>query len=143
MRELADGTLRVQIDIDPPHRAAFLTLFSEIDCRVALARMQPEHVVRGGGNAAPAGEPDAAPATVSLCALACMWCRDPAFQAWLELVYPQEWSEADTAGDGPERVAGRVVRRVCGVASRKELDTNQEAARDFDALIREPWMAGQ
>lgn len=37
MKELVDGTIRVQIDIDPPHRAAFLRLFPEIDMAVALA----------------------------------------------------------------------------------------------------------
>lgn len=37
MKELVDGTIRVQIDIDPPDRAAFLRLFPNIDMPVALA----------------------------------------------------------------------------------------------------------
>lgn len=36
-RELVDGTIRVQIDIDPANRKAFFDLFAEIDMAVALA----------------------------------------------------------------------------------------------------------
>lgn len=36
-KELADGTLRVQIDVDPPMRTQFLRLFPEIGMPVALA----------------------------------------------------------------------------------------------------------
>lgn len=37
MKEMADGTIRVSIDVDPTHRAAFLKLFPNIDMPVALA----------------------------------------------------------------------------------------------------------
>ena len=37
MRELVDGTIRVQIDIDPQFRDLFLKLFSQIDIPIALA----------------------------------------------------------------------------------------------------------
>lgn len=36
-RELADGTIRLQIDIDPPQRKDFLRLFPEIGMPIALA----------------------------------------------------------------------------------------------------------
>ncbi len=42
MKELVDGTIRVQIDIDPPQRADFLRLFPSIDMPVALAPLVPE-----------------------------------------------------------------------------------------------------
>lgn len=37
MRELVDGSIRVQIDIDPAFRDVFLRLFSKIDMPVAIA----------------------------------------------------------------------------------------------------------
>lgn len=37
MKEMADGTLRVQIDIDPRFRAAFFAAFGQIDMPVAIA----------------------------------------------------------------------------------------------------------
>lgn len=37
MKEMADGTVRVQIDIDPRFRAQFFEMFGQIDMPVALA----------------------------------------------------------------------------------------------------------
>jgi hypothetical protein len=37
MKEMADGTLRVQIDIDPKFRSAFFAAFGKIDMPVAIA----------------------------------------------------------------------------------------------------------
>ena len=37
MKEMADGTIRVQVDIDPAFRAAFLQAFPSIDMPIALA----------------------------------------------------------------------------------------------------------
>ena len=43
-RELVDGTIRVQIDIDPKNRKTFNELLGEIDMPVALAPLAPEAV---------------------------------------------------------------------------------------------------
>lgn len=40
VKELVDGTLRIQIDIEPRDKAAFHRLFPEIDTPVAIAPMQ-------------------------------------------------------------------------------------------------------
>lgn len=37
IKEMSDGTIRVQVDIDPRYRAAFWALFPSIDMPVALA----------------------------------------------------------------------------------------------------------
>lgn len=70
MKELVDGTIRVQIDIDPPQRADFLRLFPSIDMPVALAplvvngEIQARDVVRaeaaGANTAAAPQQPRAA-----------------------------------------------------------------------------------
>lgn len=39
MKELVDGTIRVQIDIDPMYRELFFKLFGQIDMPVAIAPM--------------------------------------------------------------------------------------------------------
>lgn len=40
IKELVDGTIRVQIDVDPQFRKAFFELFPDIDMAVALAPLQ-------------------------------------------------------------------------------------------------------
>lgn len=42
MREMADGTLRVEVDIDPRFKKQFMTEFSNIDTRVAVALLKSE-----------------------------------------------------------------------------------------------------
>jgi hypothetical protein len=56
MKEMADGTLRVQIDIDPRFRAAFFAAFGQIDMPVAIAplvadfeKREPEKTEDGYG----------------------------------------------------------------------------------------------
>ena len=41
LRELADGTIRVQIDIEPIHKAQFHKLFPDIDMPIAIAPLVP------------------------------------------------------------------------------------------------------
>jgi hypothetical protein len=62
----------------------------------------------------------------ALAKLAGQLCADPAFQAYLECDSDESAAEA--------------VRKLCGVASRAELDHNAEAADRFHRLIRKPWM---
>ncbi|WP_208455567.1 hypothetical protein, partial [Burkholderia gladioli] len=56
IKEMADGTIRVQIDIDPTCRSAFWSLFPSIDMPVAIAplvadfeRREPEPEKPKGG----------------------------------------------------------------------------------------------
>jgi hypothetical protein len=73
-----------------------------------------------------------------LAQLAGRWCEDVAFQHWLEDAVPTVWAvHWDPAR--LDETAARVVRMMCGVASRSELDTNPTAGRTFHKLIREPF----
>lgn len=68
-----------------------------------------------------------------LCRLAVMWCKDEAFQQWI----------ADVAGPGIglcEQDAKNELYAMCGIQSRKELDTDAEAVNKFHRLIRIPFM---
>lgn len=138
IKELADGTVRVQIDVDPQHRRAFFELFPDIDAPVALAPLvsdfeQPAPstdaiVTQAAHEAVKGGE---------LAKLAGRLCADPAFQDWL---VRREWAGPvpDAEGRGEERAA-MIVRDACGITSRAELDHNPKAAEIFHARIRRPW----
>ncbi len=123
-KELVDGTLRVQIDVDPECRRDFLRLFPDIDTRIAIAPLRPEakaQALKGG----------------ELARLAGMLCDDPEFQLWLES-HTDDLPAAIGGAEGAERAAV-IVRHLCGVQSRSELDHNPDAAALFHGRIRRPW----
>lgn len=129
IRELADGTVRVQIDIDPQHRSDFFRMFPEIDSRVAIAPLIGEGALAAE---AKGGE---------LSRLAAILCNDAQFQQWLALEAPVDCMPTATEQSLPdEERAAITVRRMCGVTSRAQLDHNPPAAARFHHLIRKPWL---
>jgi hypothetical protein len=130
IKELVDGTLRVQIDVSPTDKRDFLRLFPEIDTPLAMAplklkadaKSQADDETKGG----------------KLAKLAGMLCGDPDFQAWIEARNPQLAERAPFELSGPD-LAAHLVRTICGVESRAQLDHNPEAARRFHESIRKPW----
>lgn len=77
-------------------------------------------------------------APVSLCVLAGQWCRDPRFWDWM-------WWKL-TAKNGPnalgekcEEKAKEVLCLWLSIKTRKELDTNTQAAARFKEHILEPF----
>lgn len=72
----------------------------------------------------------------SVCKLAVQWCADARFHDWLAGAYPEDWGLAEAASD--EEKASIVVRLLCDVASRRELD--ERPARDaFMGLVHAPF----
>ena len=67
-----------------------------------------------------------------LCWRAVQWCADPEFQKWIV-------ERADLVNKPSEEVAKNVVCSWCLVESRKDLDTNRDAADRFNRLIRAPY----
>lgn len=122
MKEMADGTIRVQVDIDPSCRAAFLQLFPNIDMPVALAPLvadferQAEEKPKGGHLARLTGQ----------------LCQSEDFQAFVP-----ECAEGLSASEN----AADWIRRTCGVQSRAELDHSVAAAQKFHDLVRKPYLA--
>lgn len=80
-----------------------------------------------------------------LCRMAAMWCKDPVFLNWLRMFHLVACDEViDELEDRPcsgEDLAARVVRDLCGVVTRRDLDTNPDAAKKFHELIRRPYLA--
>lgn len=117
MKEMADGTIRVQVDIDPACRAAFLQLFPNIDMPVALAPLVADFEQKSSAEKPKGGE---------LARLAGQLCQNPQFQEWCEV----ESAEA----------AAEWVRRTCDIESRSELDHDTGAANKFHQLVRLPFL---
>ena len=134
MKTMADGTLRLTLDIEPRFAKAAFGLFGApgTPCAIAALRI---------GTPAPA-EPEK-PKGGPLARLAGQWCNDPKFQAWIEGQY-NTW----LGGIGPETefeatpdCAKWCLCSICEITSRAELDHNQLAASAFEVRIRKPYMA--
>mgnify|MGYP001574530443 CR=1 FL=1 len=78
-----------------------------------------------------------------LCIMACVFCRDWAFQDWAG-----EQARAKRmmfTGDvdmltSDDRLAKFFILAEAGVSSRNELDTDPEAAQRFHDLVRKPFL---
>lgn len=129
---------------------------------VALVEIADDGTPAGGGLAGPETQ-DAAnrrmraqldamplaekPKGGPLARLAGQWCGMQMFQGWIERAFPYLFAEAllrvpghIAPGAAREYIAGEVIRRHCGISSRRELDHDKRAADRFDAEIRRPFM---
>jgi hypothetical protein len=75
---------------------------------------------------------------LGLCGLAVKWCDDEHFQEWCAFTFTDQWAEC---ADSPAKAAAYVVKRVCEVSSRKELDTDPTAGGNFRSRIVVPYVA--
>lgn len=73
-----------------------------------------------------------------LCKLAAIWCQDSEFQDWLLEQHPE--TVPDMAMTDKTAYVAQMVREICGVRSRRDLDHDPEAGQLFHDLIRRPFM---
>lgn len=67
-------------------------------------------------------------------------CNDRAFQRQVEQSHPEEWADALHACEGDmAKAAALVVREVCGIESRAQLDSDADAAERFQHHFRRAW----
>ena len=135
---MADGTLRLTVDVEPRFAVDAFRLFGAPGTAVALAALKP-------GMPEPE-QPAAEQKGGALAILAGRWCNEMMFQTWLQKAFPQPWKVREEQSlrsiaprYNPATVAANVVRDVCGVQSRAELDHNADAAEKFHRLIRGPY----
>lgn len=76
-----------------------------------------------------------------LCSWVAIRCSEPAFAAWLETAHPGLWLEQFTNLGDAEEAAAEIVRDLCQVVSRRDLDTDEEAAARLHARVRKPYAA--
>lgn len=127
VKTMADGTLRLTIDIEPRNSQAAFILFGAPGRAVALAALKD-----GAGAAQQSAPPKPREHLGDLCYRAVQWCNDKEFRAWLT-------RRGDFLADLTADSAADVIKGWCGVTSRKELDTNPAAAEKFRAHIVGPW----
>lgn len=135
LKEMADGTLRVQIDIDPRFKKLFHELFPDIDTPVALAPLKNDFDQ-------PKEEKKEEPKGGPLARLAGMFCNDPNFSRWLNEQGRFSHHESLFLRDGQivnPAMARADILETCKIQSRKELDSNPTAARIFHEQIRLPY----
>lgn len=125
-KEMADGTLRVQIDIDPQFKQRFLELFGQIDMPVALAPLKADFE-----------KPKEKPKGGPLSQEAAKMCDRETFQQFLLEKYDHQWGWWMQSLKSPVDIAAACVRNICAVESRADLDHNREAANRFRDLMRE------
>ena len=121
---MADGTPRIVLDLQCTlSEIADMGLIPGVP--FAIARLTKESA------STPVVPPDTKPEPAKtrvgeLCIMACTFCADKMFWKWAGVL-----NEAD---------AKQVILDACGIASRKELDEDTIAARDFHNEIRMPFV---
>lgn len=119
---LADGTLRIKVDIEPRDVAQFHAMFPSADMPIALAPLVADFEQRK-----PESKPNQEkPKGGELARLAGQLCNNPVFQQMIGV-----HSAEDAANE---------IRSVCGIESRAELDHNPEAANLFHLEFRIPFV---
>lgn len=125
---LADGTLRITVEISPIHAQDAFKLFGMPDVPMVIARLTQEAAKQSAQDETIAADK---PKGGQLAKLAGMWCDDYRFRDWLcEAGYGICFNEDD---------AKHVIYKVCEIDSRAQLDNKEYAADKFHEFIREPY----
>lgn len=151
VKTMADGTLRLAIDIEPVNAQAAFMLFGSPGRAVALAALKDGAKSlsdkAGDGGAPPGVEAvvdharastpvvDHKPKGGEWAKLAGIWCAAPEFWDFLNRLFPNDSVVANADH------AAMAVRVHCDISSRAELDHDRMAFHMFDARIRRPFMA--
>lgn len=138
VRELVDGSLEIKLHVEPRFKAEFHRLFPNIDMPVALAPLSLQLSAESLRSEAAAAAEVAPPRGGELARLAGRLCNDVEFQEWLAGNFAREKVDSNAAA--------ALVRAICGVSSRAQLDSNADAAQTFHETIRKPfneWVNGK
>lgn len=133
VKTMADGTLRLTVDISPIHAQDAFTLFGMPDAPVVLARLTQEaatvHAQKETIDDKPKG------------GLLSQWvalrCKEKEF-----------WDFVSAKGYGlvdSEQNCDKILKRWIGIDSKTELDNDSQAEARFHNMIRLPyakWLAG-
>src|SRR5262245_2348189 len=128
-KTLADGTLQITVSVEPRDAVRAFTLFGSPGTTMAIAALK--------GEAKDAEQPPKKAKGGELSKWAALRCAMPTFQTWLASTFPDAWRFAH--GDTQAEKAAGVIRGVCCIESRAELDHDSRARVVFDREIRGPW----
>ena len=133
IKTMADGTLRLTLDIEPRFAKDAFGLFGApgTPCAIAALRI---------GTPAPA-EPEK-PKGGPLAKLAGQWCNEPRFQEWIGIEYHEFIGDLGVEDFGsPAEFARHCILVFCLIDSRAELDHNPLARDKFELFIRRKYVA--
>lgn len=127
---LSDGTVRFMVEVDPAYANDAFALFGMPGSPIVIARLTQEAATASqqaetvaGHTSAPTS--DEKPNGGDLARLAGQFCQQEKFQIWM------------CANDADD--AAKIVREICVIDSRAELDHNEMAANRFHEIIRKPY----
>jgi hypothetical protein len=138
---LADGTLRITIEVEPKDALDAFTLFRAPGTPMAITALkdgyaQPSSTPAEQTPPAPAKQDGEALKGGELSKWVAMRCNEPEFRDWLARRYPGLMA---CGGVVDATVAAHIVRSVCEISSRAQLDHEERAAQRFHDLIRQPY----
>jgi hypothetical protein len=116
VRTMADGSLRIEVEVEPNDAQSAFAMFGRPGARMAIAALKD-------GYGAKSDKPESeklGPLALS----AVQVCKNPVFQKWAG-----KYSGWEDPAD--------CIKQMCKIGSRRELDTNPEAARLFRNLMAE------
>lgn len=125
LKTMADGTLRMTFDIEPAHAKDAFSLFAAPGTPVAIAALQVGY--------AAAKEPEQKEPLGPLAKWLVIRCGEPEFWRWLEAEVTDGFPVVN------EKDAGKAVKQLLGVESRREADENEQAENRCHKWIREPY----
>lgn len=118
---MADGTLRLVLDIEPAQAQSAFRAFGSPGVPVAVARLKTK--AEAAAKLAESERAKGGP----LARLAGQWSNAASFQTWAGVANAEE--------------AAQFIRAACGVDSRAKIDSDADAARHFHERIRAPFRA--
>ncbi len=138
VRTMADGSLRIEVEVSPVDAQAAFALFGRPGAPMALAALKEGY--------AAAQEPLPTikesltvekPKGGALAKLSGMWCQDHEFHNWINGAMHNGifWQ-----CNGPNE-AKLFVLEICQIDSRAELDHDERAAELFHRMVRIPFSA--
>jgi hypothetical protein len=131
VKTMADDTLRISFDVEPRFAQLAFQLFGTRGTPVAIARLLKSAAIEQDRQETERNVGG------QLARLAGQFCNAEPFQSWLRKTYdPKPRTPAEAA---------EIIRLVCKVASRADLDHDEAAASIFHLQFRLPyneWLKG-
>lgn len=144
-KTMADGTLRLTVDIEPNSAQMAFQLFGMPDVPIALARLTQDASIQAKQSETIDSEK---PKGGALAKLAGQWCSYGTFFDFIRPVYDRlmggdgsGYGDIDFIGEGMKKseFCRHAILVICNVESRAELDHDPIAAEAFHRLIRLPY----
>ena len=128
VKDLADGSLRITLEFEPRNAKEAFSLFGARGTSCAIVALTKEAAKQSAQDKIIEADK---PKGGELAKLAGIFCKDPKFWEWLDIV--GDWVNSD------EKTARDFILAKCHIESRAELDSKFGADQYFHINIREPY----